>query len=105
MWQKFPDFSGASYRWIKGDFDIADAMDYTVSDLITYQTIVNNSAVNAKPSEQPSVTLNVNMFYDSVNIYFLRGYEFDSLDGATLRVWANAACQEVSGDATYKSAT
>ena len=36
VWQKFPDFSGASYRWIKGDFDIADAMDYTVSDLITY---------------------------------------------------------------------
>lgn len=105
MWQKFPDFSGASYCWIKGDFDIADAMDYTVSDLITYQTIVNDSSRNTEVSEQPSVTLDVNMFYDSVNIYFLRGYEFDSLDGATLRVWANAACQEVNGDATYKTET
>jgi hypothetical protein len=104
VWQKFPDFSGASYRWVKGDFNISDAMDYTGTDLIEYQTVVNNSNEQYEPVKR-SVTLDVNMFYDSINVYFLRGYTFDDLDGAALRVYTNAACQEVNGDATYKTST
>ena len=85
---------------------IGEQVDYINSDLVEYTTTVANTAAESFPDNLgPHAELSVNMFYDSVNIYFLRGYNLDDLDGITLRVKSYAACQEIVEESVYKSDT
>ena len=106
VWQKFPDSSGATYRWMKSLPSIREQVDWERSDLVEYTTTVVNTEAESYPEGLgPHAELSVNMFYDSINVYFLRGYNMDDLDGITLRVKSFASCQERVEESVYKSDT
>ena len=105
VWQKFPDSNGSSYRWVKSLPTVSELMDYQHNDLIDYSTLVVNTASgHAFAESRPHIELDANIFYDSLNVYFLRGYALDNLDGITLSVKTSAACQEVEEGSVYKNA-
>ena len=101
-WLKFPDYSGATYRWLKDTPEVEYLMGDDATDLTNNVTVVRNANKYSKPGEK-EILSDFEFIYDSVNVYFLRGYQMDSLDGITLAVKASASCETIEEESVYKS--
>lgn len=75
IYQMYPDENGTSFEHITDSrITIANAMNYQTSSVVKY-------------SEEKT---NASFYYDQINIYFIRGFNFDNIDGFTLQVKSKA---------------
>ena len=78
-------------------------MRYNSSEVIKHSTRIINSTNNPNfYEEEPHTELAVNLFYDTIRIYLLRGYNLDDLDGIALKVKGEASKQVIEEDHTWK---
>lgn len=81
-------------------------MRYNSSEVIKHSTRIINSTNNPNfYEEEPHTELAVNLFYDTIRIYLLRGYNLDDLDGIALKVKGEASKQVIEEDHTWKEKT
>ena len=84
LYMKYPDDSRSSYRFISNNVLLSDVMNYRSSNYIKHSTSIGRggSLMNGKTD----LVKETNFFYDSINVYFVRGFNLDGLDGISLRV-------------------
>ena len=90
IYQMYPDENGSCYEHITDSrITIAKAMNYRTSSVVKY-------------SEEKT---GASFYYDQINIYFVRGFNFDNIDGFTLQVKSKANYTVVDDDRRYTRET
>lgn len=79
-------------------------MDNDNTDLTNYVTCIKNKEKYDEAGKYEFLS-DYELTYDSINVYFLRGYQLDSLDGITLSVKTSALCEMIDDESVYKNQT
>lgn len=96
LFLKLPDTSRSGYVY-KGDSSDMESK-LTIGSDIQYKTTINQAVKNDILSEYGAET-RFNFYYDSINLYLLRGFNLDTLAGVSIRVKAKAKAYEIKKDA------
>ena len=84
LYMKYPDESRSSYRFISSNVLLSDVMNYRSSNYIKHSTSIGRGG--SLTNGNTDLVKETNFFYDSINVYFVRGFNLDGLDGISLRV-------------------
>lgn len=86
IYQMYPDENGTSFEHITDSrITIEKAMNYQTSSVVKLSEVRTNAA----------------FYYDQINMFFLRGFNFDNIDGITVRVKSKANYYIKDGDRNY----
>ena len=84
LYMKYPDECRSSYRFISSNVLLSDVMNYRSSNYIKHSTSIGRGG--SLTNGNTDLVKETNFFYDSINVYFVRGFNLDGLDGISLRV-------------------
>lgn len=95
LYLKLPDTSRSGYVYKTDSSDISSKL--VIDKDIEYRTDVNQTLKNDILTEYGAET-RFNFYYDHINIYLLRGFNMDTLNGISIRVKAKAKVYEMKKD-------
>lgn len=105
LYQKFPDTSRSKYTYYRkvNDSDrlkISDIMNYVQENgIIDYATWIKRTNASLSDNQNGYYLKRDNYYnYDKINIFLLRGFNFDTLDGISIRVIAKGIHHIVDDD-------
>lgn len=104
LYLKLPDEVRSKYTYMGMDANLTDIMNDQSSTLINKALWLSRQADPYADLVLPSL----NLYYDTIRIYFIRGFAPNSttgLDGISIRISTEATKKITDGDRTYKEPT
>lgn len=101
LYQKYPDVSKSQYKYLGINTPIEDVMNYKRTECIQHATTIVKKNSGLDYDVNNGCQLSPNIFYDRINIYFLRGFYLDQLDGFGIQVKTTATYPVEDDDRTY----
>lgn len=103
LYQKFPDASKSKYTVFSPDASISALLASSPNDIVSHVTTIVRPNSDTTYDPNNGAQLNPNIFYDRINIYFLRGFNMDGLDGFGIQVKTTATYNVEDGDRHYSN--